>query len=206
MKSITIEGTKRTEVGGSAARAARKEGTVPCVIYGGKENVHFSSKVNAFKTLLYTPDFMVAEVNVDGASYKCFVKDSQFHPVTDTLMHVDFQELVPGRKVNVEVPVKFVGSSPGVKEGGKLIQNIRRVKIKTTPENLVEELILDISELKLGSSIRVRDIKVEEGVEIMVDAGTPIAGVEVPRALKSAEAAAEEVDVAAPAAEPEAEA
>jgi len=143
------------------------------------------------KKLIYTADFKVAELNIGGASHRAIVKAVQFHPVSEEIMHIDFLELVAGQSVRLEVPVHFVGSSPGVKTGGKLLQNLRRIKIKTTPENMVSSLELDISELELGHAIRVRDIKPVDGVEIMVTGATPVAVVEVPRALRSAATAAE---------------
>ena len=113
------------------------------------------------------------------------------HPVTDSLTHIDFIELVDGTPVKVDIPIRFKGDSPGVKLGGKLLQSIRRVTVKTLPENLVDELFVDISELELGFAVRVRDIEAPDSVQIMNTGATPVAIVEVPRALRSATAAAE---------------
>ena len=191
METVTITGTKRAEINKKATKAVRKEGLVPCVMYGGSEVVHFTAEVKAFKKLIYTPDFKIAEVNIDGQSHKCILKDMQFHPVTDKLLHLDLIQLVEGQKVKVEIPVGFKGIAPGVKTGGKLVQKVRRVKIKTTPDKLVDKLYLDISELQLGFSVRVKDIELVEGMEIMNPLAIPVASVEIPRALKSAEAEAE---------------
>lgn len=185
MQVVNINGEARQGTGKSANKSLRKEGKIPAVIYGGKENIHFVTTSKALKSLVYTPDFKLAEVEVDGQKYKTILKDIQFHPVTDEIVHVDFQELIPDHKVNVSVPVRFQGVSPGVKDGGKLIQSMRKVKIKVTPELIVDELIADISELQLGSAIRVRDLIVGEGIEIMTTDATPLASVEVPRVLKS---------------------
>jgi large subunit ribosomal protein L25 len=135
---------------------------------------------------VYTPEFKLAELTVGGKTFRAIVKDYQFHPVTDALRHIDFLALQDGHPVKVQVPVIFEGVSPGVLGGGKLQISVRRIKIKTIPENLVDKLVLDISELELGSAIRVRDIKANEGVEIMNPGGQPVASVEVPRALRSA--------------------
>ncbi len=191
MQVVAVNGAPRENLGKKWAKTARKEGTIPCVLYGGKEVKHFTTTHNNVKSLIYTADFKLAELTIDGATSKCIVKDVQFHPVKDNIIHIDFLELVPEQVVKVEVPVRFEGSSPGVKVGGKLIQSLRRVKIKTTPENMVDELKLDISELELGSAIRVRDIQAVDGVEIMNSPGIPVASVEIPRALRSAAAAAE---------------
>lgn len=190
MQVVNIPGEKRdTSV---KASELRKEGKIPSVIYGGGDVLeHFTVKMNDIKKLIYTPDFKTGELALDGKTHKCIIKDIQWHPVTDSIDHIDFLALKNGVSVKVEIPVKFKGVSPGVLGGGKLIQSIRRVKVKLDPANLVDELFLDISELELGSAVRVRDIELPEGIELMVNAATPVATVEVPRALKSAEAAAE---------------
>jgi large subunit ribosomal protein L25 len=208
MESIAIKGNIRTDLGGKAAKMIRKANEVPCVIYGGENVVHFTAPVLDFKKLVYTADFKLVEIEVDGKTYKCILKDMQFHPVTDNLLHIDFIELVDGQTVKVDIPIHFTGVAPGVKTGGKLYQKLRAAKIKTTPEYLIDELLLDISELKLGDSIRVRDIEIREGMEMMSPPGIPVASVEVPRALRSAEAEAEEeaAEEAAAAAAEEAEA
>ncbi len=192
METITIQGKSRGEMGKKSTKAVRRSGNIPCVIYGGKENIHFTAPELSFRDLIYTPDFKVANISVDGNEYRCILKTLQAHPVTDRIQHIDFIELVDGQQVIAEVPVRFTGVSPGVKNGGKLMQKIRRVKIKTTPDKLVDELLADISEMILGSSIRVRDIQHGEDIEILNEGATPIASVEVPRALRSAEAAAGE--------------
>ena len=198
MQFVAVNGTVRTDLGKKGTKAVRNEGKIPCVLYDLNQVVHFSADFNEIKKLIYTPDFKLAEINVDGKTYKCILKDYQMHPVTDTITHIDFLNLVDGQAIKVEVPVRFKGSSPGVKVGGKLQQTMRRVKIKTTPEHLVDQLTLDVSSLQLGQSIRVRDIEALEGIEVMSAPGTPVAIVEVPRSLRSATAAAaKEGDAAA---------
>lgn len=191
MEIVAIKGQVRSDVGKKSSKAVRKEGLVPCVLYGTKEVIHFVIDPKSVKDLIYTPDFKLAEIEIDGTVYKTILKDTQFHPVSDAIVHLDFLALVDGHKVKIEVPVRFKGVSPGIKLGGKLEQNLRRVKIKTTPEQMVGDLTLDISELQLGSAIRVKDIAAIDGIEIMSPAGTPVASVQIPRALKSADAAAE---------------
>jgi len=191
METVSITGIAREEVGKKATKAARKEGLVPCVMYGGSEVKHFNASTKAFKSLIYTPDFKLAEVTLDGQVHKCILKDTQFHPVSESLLHVDLVQLVDGQTVKIELPIGFKGVAPGVKTGGKLIQKVRRVKIKTTPDKIVDKLFVDISALELGASVRVRDIELVDGMEIMNPLAIPVASVEIPRALKSAEAAAE---------------
>jgi large subunit ribosomal protein L25 len=157
-------------------------------MYGGGENVIFNVKPLALKSLVYTPEFKVAEITLGDKTHRCILKDLQVHPVTDSILHVDFLRLIEGTPVKLEIPVRCVGASPGVKVGGKLQQKMRRVKVKTTPEKMVDELEVSINELLLGESVRVRDIKLPEGIEIMNPPANPVASIEIPRALRSAEA------------------
>lgn len=186
MQSVQVSGELRENLGKKSSKATRREGLVPAVLYGAGDPVHFTIKALDIRSIVYTPEFKLAELTVGGKTYKAIVKDYQFHPVTDALRHIDFLALQDGHPVKVQVPVVFEGSSPGVRGGGKLQVAVRRIKIKTTPENLVDKLVLNIDKLELGSAIRVRDIQANEGVEIMNPGGQPVASVEVPRALRSA--------------------
>ncbi|MEL6924767.1 MAG: 50S ribosomal protein L25, partial [Bacteroidota bacterium] len=197
MEIVKITGAARTDLGTTHSRNLRKEGKVPCVIYGGDQPIHFSATGGQFRSIIYTPAFKQVEISLNGKTYNCILKDTQFHPVTDQLMHVDLLELVPGKTVKLELPVQFTGASPGVKTGGKLIRNLRRVKVKTTPEKMVDHVTLDISSLELGQSVRVRDIAKLDGVEVINNSAIPVATVEIPRALKSAATAAAKEEAAA---------
>ncbi len=194
METVAINGKVRTEVGKRATKAIRNADEIPCVLYGGEDLIHFSITPSDVKDLIYTADFKIAEINIDGNTYKSIVKDVQFHPVSERILHIDFLHLVDGQPVKIEVPIRFKGTSPGVKSGGKLMPKLRRVKVKTTPENMVNELMVDISKLQLGHSIRVRDIKPGEGIEIVLSPGIPVASVEIPRVLRSAAPAAAAVE------------
>ncbi len=186
MESVQVSGEVRTDLGRKASKTNRRDGLVPAVLYGAGDPVHFTIKALDVRSLIYTPEFRLAELNVDGKTTKAIVKEYQLHPVTDELRHIDFLALQDGHPIRVQVPVTFSGTSPGVRGGGKLQVSVRRIKIKTTPENLVDSLNLDISKLEMGSAIRVRDLQVPEGIEVMNPGGQPIASVEVPRALRSA--------------------
>ncbi|WP_367392136.1 50S ribosomal protein L25 [Lewinella sp. LCG006] len=186
MEAVTVSGQIRTDVGKKATKAIRNAGEVPAVLYSKEKTIHFATTQKAVKSLIYTPKFKLAEVNVDGNTYRAIVKDIQFDPVTDDIVHLDFLHLIDGHPVKVEVPVRFNGTAPGMRAGGKLLRLMRRIKIKTTPENMVNELSLDITSLELGQSIRVRDIAPVDGVEIMSPSGAPVGIIEVPRALRSA--------------------
>ena len=189
MKTITIEGQLRTGFGKAATRQLRSQELVPGVIYGGAAEVNFSAPLAAFKTLVYTPNFQFAEVKLDGKSYRCILKDLQFDKVDDSLIHVDLLELVEDKKVIATIPVKFTGTSKGVKDGGKLITKIKSLKVKTLPKYLKEQIEVPIDNLDLNGNIRVEDVK-EEHFEILNSPRIPIASVVLTRQLKQEEAAA----------------
>ena len=186
---IKINGSVRGNVGKSATKADRGAGAIPCVIYGGNENVHFTTTWNEVRHLIYTPDFRTAEITVDGKVYTAILKDAQFHPVSEAILHVDFLMLVPNTPFRVSLPLRLTGASPGVKAGGKLVQGVRKVKVKCTPEALVDHLTIDISKLELGQTGRVKEIVAPEGIEIMMSPSIPVVAIEIPRALRSAAAA-----------------
>ena len=186
MEAVTVSGTIRTEVGKKATKAVRSAGEIPAILYSKNGSVHFSTTHKAVKNLIFTPAFRVADIELDGKTHRAIVKDIQWHPVTDEIVHIDFLELINGHAVKVELPVRFEGTAPGMRAGGKLLQLMRRVKVKALPENLVDELMLDISGLELGQSIRVRDIAPIEGVEVMSAGASPVGIIEIPRALRSA--------------------
>jgi large subunit ribosomal protein L25 len=193
MKTVTIPGAQRTDVGKKATKAVRNSGLIPCVLYGRDErNIHFTTSFNDIRDLIFSPEFKIVEVNVNGNVHKCILKEVQFHPVNDSVEHIDFLELIENRPIKVELPLNFRGNSPGVRAGGKLQQKLRTVKVKTTPENLVHEVVADISKLHLGHSLRVRDIILQKGIEILNPPAIPIATVSVPRGLKDGGAEAEE--------------
>ncbi len=201
MKTITIEGQLRTESGKKATRLLRSQQLVPGVIYGGKAEVNFSAPASSFKSIVYTSEFMLANVTVDGKSYNCILKDLQFNKVTDLLTHVDFLELVEDKKVIATLPLKYTGTPAGVKAGGKLVTKIKAIKVKTLPKFLRENIEVDITNLELNENIRVENIKAEN-MEIMNSPRIPIASVTMTRQLKQEEATAAKVPAgkAAPAA------
>jgi len=187
MKTITIEGHLRTEIGKQATRQLRSEGKVPGVIYGGAQDVSFFAPVAAFKSIVYTPDFQLAELTLNGKSYKCILKDLQFDKVTDQLIHVDFLELVDDKKVIATIPIKFTGTAIGVKDGGKLMAKMKALKVKTLPKYLQENIKVDITNLQLNGNVRVEDVKIEH-YEILNSPRIPIASVVLTRELKQEEA------------------
>jgi len=188
MKTITIEGQLRTGLGKKATRQLRSQELVPGVIYGGAQEVNFSAPAKAFKNHVYTSQFQLAEVKVDGKSYTCILKDLQFDKVKDNLIHVDLLELVEDKKVVADLPLKFNGIPVGVKEGGKLVTKMKSLKVKTLPKHLKENIEVDITSLKLNENVRVQDVEAPE-MEIMNSPRIPIASVVLTRQLKQEEAA-----------------
>jgi large subunit ribosomal protein L25 len=186
MKTITIEGQLRTEHGKSATRQLRSQELVPGVIYGGAQEVNFSAPAKAFKGLVYTPNFQIAEVQVNGQSYRCILKDLQFDKVSDELIHVDLLELVEDKKVVATIPLKYTGAAAGVKAGGRLITKMKSLKVKTYPRYLKEVIEVNVDNLELGGNIRVEDVR-EDNYEILNSPRIPIASVVTTRALRQEE-------------------
>jgi large subunit ribosomal protein L25 len=186
MKTVTINGQLRSDMGKKAARAIRSKEQVPCVIYGGPQSVHFSATQKELKPFIYTAEFQYAEVKVEGKTYKCILKDLQFHKVTDSLQHVDLLELVDDKFVLANIPVSYTGTSIGVKNGGRFVPKVTSVKVKCLPKFLRDTLVVAIDKLEIGKNLRIEDIKYE-GITIMQSPRIPIASVVTTRALKQAE-------------------
>jgi large subunit ribosomal protein L25 len=189
MKTITIEGQLRTDIGKKATRHFRSQDLVPGVIYGGAQEVNFLAPASAFKQLVYTSEFQLALVNVDGKSYKCIMKDLQFDKVSDRLDHIDLLELVDNKTIVADLPVKFTGTAIGVKEGGRLVTKMKSLKVKTLPKFLKENIEVDITNLHLNGNIRVEDVKLDN-MEILNSPRIPMATIVMTRQLKQEEAAA----------------
>lgn len=193
MNTITLKGTSRKDTGKKATADLRNEGFIPCNLYGGKENVNFFAPYNEFNKLVYTPDFFKVEIEVDGNKHEALIREVQFHPVTDKITHIDFLELIPGKTVTADIPVETTGLAKGVKNGGKLILKTRKIRVKSTPENLVDLIKVDVTKLSLGKSIKVAAIKAD-GFEILTSPSIPVASVIVPRAMRSAGASVADDD------------
>jgi len=186
MEIIAIKGHSKENSGKQAAKRIRHAGMVPAVMYksGGGDAVSFSIAPEEFRHLIYTSKFKLAEIELGGKKHQCIVKDIQFHPVNEAVLHIDFLELVPGVAFKASVPLRFAGQAPGVKAGGKFITTMRKINILTTPEHVVDEVVADISTMDLGDTIRIRDIQLQKGVSITNNGAIPIANIEIPRALR----------------------
>lgn len=158
MKSITIKGSQRESVGKVATKALRNAGKVPCVLYGGDKPVHFSAEEKAFKNLVYTPNVYTATIELEGQKFAAILQDIQFHPVSDKILHVDFYQLFDDKEITMSIPVKLVGTSPGVLNGGSLRFTNRKLRVKALPGNLPDFINADISKLKIGNKLFVTSL------------------------------------------------
>lgn len=188
MKTISISGSVRQNVGKRDAKELRYEGKVPCVLYGGKEQVHFSVFEADLKHLVYTPEVYFVDLNVDGKKYRAMMQDIQFHPLTDLINHIDFLELHDDKPVTMTLPVRFSGYSPGVKMGGKLVHKIKKLRVRGLPKDMVDNVTISIDNLELGKMIRVSDVSLDN-LTILDAKANSIVSVETSRALREAAAA-----------------
>ncbi|NEV92657.1 50S ribosomal protein L25/general stress protein Ctc [Psychroflexus sp. YR1-1] len=162
MKSITIKGSKRESVGKKATKALRNAGEVPCVIYGGDNIVHFAAPVVSFNKLIYTPDVHTVIVDLEGNKTNAVLQDIQFHPVTDEILHIDFYEFHEGQEITMEIPVHSEGIPKGVKNGGVLRFNLRRMTVKGLAKNLPDYIVADVTPLKIGQKLYVTAVASED--------------------------------------------
>ena len=186
MKSITINGSQRESVGKKATKALRNAGQVPCVLYGGDTPVHFSAKELAFSKIVYTPNAHTVVIALEnGETYNAVMQDIQFHPVTDRILHVDFYQLFEDKPVTMDIPVRLIGNSPGVKNGGRLLFRKRKLAIKALPSKLPDFFNVDISKLKIGMLISVEGLKNDDFTilhpdsQVVVQVKTARAAIEV---------------------------
>jgi len=190
MKSITIKGSERESVGKAATRTARNAGMVPCVLYGGDQPVHFTAEEKAFKDLVYTPNVHTVVIELAGKTYKAILQDIQFHPVSDKILHIDFYELDETKEITMEVPVKVVGTSPGVLGGGVLRLNQRKLKVRALPANLPDFVEANISELEMGNKLYITKIETNN-FKLLNPENTVVVQVRISRAaMKAAQEAA----------------
>ena len=163
MKSITINGSQRESVGKKSTKALRNAGQVPCVLYGGDKSVHFSATELAFSKLVYTPNAHTVVIKLEsGETFNAVLQDIQFHPVTDKILHIDFYRLFDDKEIAMNIPVSLIGNARGVKAGGVLRRNARKLRVKALPTNLPDVIEIDISEVKIGGKIYVKDLDQEK--------------------------------------------
>tara|TARA_B100001245_G_C22875569_1_gene421039 strand:+ start:197 stop:808 length:612 start_codon:yes stop_codon:yes gene_type:complete len=191
MKTVEIIGFKRANLGKTEAKRLRAEGYVPSVIYGGEEQIHFYAPMILFRDLVYTDEAHFVNLNIEGDIYEAILQDIQFHPVSEIIMHADFLQLFRGTKIKMDIPVRPVGTPPGIQQGGKLIKKLRFLTIKALPKDMPEFIEANVSKLGLGKSIKVGEIP-SENFEILNSPLVTIMGIEVPRALRGKSIASED--------------
>ena len=180
MEIIEIIGYKRANLGKQNSKKLREEGNVPCVVYGGKEQIHFHSPMILFRDLVYTPGANFVKLNIEGVEKDAILQDIQFHPVSETILHADFLELQDDKKVKMEIPVKIIGNSPGVQQGGKILMRIRKLSLMAYPKNMPSFVEVDISELQLGKSIKVEEL-LNDQYDILNSPLVSVVSVNIPR-------------------------
>lgn len=186
MKSVTLSGSLRTNVGKVNAKAVREKGNVPCVIYGGKEQIHFEADIRAFKPVIFTPNAHIVEIDLGGKVYKTVLQEAQYHKINDKLIHADFLEIVDGKPVTANIPVVIVGQSEGVKKGGKLVLKMRKLKARGIADKLPDAIEIDITKLDIGDSVAVGDITVD-GATLLNAKNVSVVSVTTTRAVAAAE-------------------
>jgi large subunit ribosomal protein L25 len=180
MKTVSMSGSLREGVGKKDAKAIRRQGLIPCVMYGGKEQVTFAVSEPSFKDIIFTPEACLIKLDIDGKSHDVVLQEAQFHPVNGKLLHCDFLQIFTDKPVKMEVPVKLVGSSPGVLKGGKLIVKLRKLKIKGLMDALPDKIEVSISKLNIGDSAKVGQLKLK-GIEFLDAANNVIVIVKTTR-------------------------
>ncbi len=166
MKKVSVSGSPRENVGKKDAKRLRREGNVPCVVYGGKEQIRFFTSEKNFKDIVYTPDACIVQLDINGKKMEAVLQDIQFHPVTEKILHADFLEIFSDKPVKMAIPINVVGDSPGVIAGGKLMTKRRRLDIMALPDKLPAEIDIDISTLEIGDSVTVGRLELE-GIEFL---------------------------------------
>ena len=195
MKEISVSGQKRATTGKKAAKELRKEGLVPCNLYGEKKGENGLPEAMAFaipaaqlRKVVYTPHVYVVNLTIDGEAHKAVMKELQFHPTTDALLHIDFYEVSETKPITIGIPVKLNGHAQGVRDGGRLSQAVRALNVTAPYKQIPETLDIDVTELKLGKAIKVADLQFE-GLEIATPAQVVVCSVKATRASRSAAAA-----------------
>lgn len=189
MKTLQIEAVKRDLYGKKAAKAVRREGLIPCVLNGAGESITFAVDTKAVKPLIYSPSSFIVELTLDGKTYQAVMRETQFHPVREEILHIDFYLVQPNKPVAIAVPVRLTGNAEGVKVGGKLVLSARKLVVSARVEDLPDEIVVDVTPLGVGKTVFVGDLKYE-GLKFLTPATTAVCAVRVTRASRGADAPA----------------
>jgi large subunit ribosomal protein L25 len=198
MKTVSMSGSPRESVGKKDAKLQRSEGRIPCVLYGGKEQIKFVADEKSFHQIVFTPDSHFIKLTIDGISHDCVLKDIQYHPVSDTILHADFIEFEQDKPLTMSVPVSFTGNAPGLIKGGQLIKKFRKLNVRALPADMPEAVTIDISELDIDQKITIGEI-VQEKFKILEKPERYIIAIRPTRVTATAEPGAEGAAAAAPA-------
>jgi large subunit ribosomal protein L25 len=185
MKSVVIEGKKRTSLGKKEAKKLRAEQIVPAVLYGGEEVIHFAVPFSDLRKLVYTPSVYLIDLDIEGEKYKAIVQDMQWHPVEEQILHVDFLMVQEDKPLKIAIPVQLTGLAKGIKAGGKLKNNLRQLKVKALAENLPDVITIDVTDLGIGQSIKVADLSFGN-LEFLDSKTNMVVSIITSRAAKSA--------------------
>ncbi len=158
MKSVSMSGSLRENVGKKDAKMNRKNKMVPCVLYGGKEQLHFVMDEKAFQAIIFTPEVYLADITIGDKTYKTCIKEVQYHPVTDNILHADFVEVSPNKPFIISIPLKLEGTPEGVLKGGRIVKKFRKIRVKANLENMPDDIVLNIEKLDIGQSVKIADI------------------------------------------------
>ncbi len=191
MKTVVVKGQKRTALGKKESRKLRSQENIPAVLYGGIEPLHFSVSFSELRKLVYTPNVYLIDLDIEGEIYPALMQDVQWHAVEEKILHVDFFKIDAKKPVKIEVPIKVTGLAKGIKAGGKLKTTMRRLKVRALAENLPDNVVIDVTKLGIGQSIKVGDLSLNN-VEFLDNKSNVVVGVIVTRAAKSAAGAAGE--------------
>ncbi len=186
MNSVAISGSLRENVGKRDAKELRYQSLVPAVLYGGTTQTHFAVPAAELKTVIYTPEVNFIDLDIAGTKAQAIIQDVQYHPLTEEIIHIDFLELSAAKPVTMEIPIKITGTSPGVKMGGKLVQKLRKLRVKALPKDHINNIEVSIEGLEVGSSVRVRDVKVSN-LTITNSPEDTVLSITTSRALRQAE-------------------
>lgn len=186
MKTQEITAYQRTDFGKQATKRLRKEAQVPCVLYGGKEHLHLHIDMGSLKDLIYTPEVFFVHLRVQEKTYTCIIKEQQFHPVSDMILHIDFLQIFDDKKIQMHIPIRPVGSSPGVAKGGMLLKKLRKLCVKALPTAMPSYIDVNVSALELGKMVKIKDLP-KNNYEIQDDPNISVLTIGIPRVLKSQE-------------------
>ncbi len=182
MKKVSMSGSLRANVGKKDAKMNRANGLVPCVVYGGKEEIHFTLESKVLDTIIFTPYTYLIDLDIEGKKMTATLQDVQYHPVSDKTLHADFLQVTPGKPVIVSLPIRVEGNSPGVLRGGKLVKKFRKMKVKGLAEHMPEEIVINISKMEIEDTVRISDIKIPN-IEILEVKGNLVVTIASSRAV-----------------------